>query len=101
MDRDIELWEVRAAVQELNCRSAARPDRVTNKVLKHLDEPTLASLTTLFNRCWKEGKLPKNWKTAKTILIPKTGKPQGIENLRPISLTSCMGKVLEHALMKR
>lgn len=51
LDRDIELWEVRAAVQELNCRSAAGPDRVTNKVLKHLNEPSLASLTALFNRC--------------------------------------------------
>ncbi|XP_077538316.1 uncharacterized protein LOC144150831 [Haemaphysalis longicornis] len=36
--------------EELNCRSAAGPDRVTNKVLKHLNEPSLASLTALFNR---------------------------------------------------
>ncbi|XP_077534398.1 uncharacterized protein LOC144146314 [Haemaphysalis longicornis] len=50
LDRDIELWEVRTAVQELNRRSAAGPDRVSNKVLKHLNEPSLASLRALFNR---------------------------------------------------
>ncbi|XP_077543463.1 uncharacterized protein LOC144155721 [Haemaphysalis longicornis] len=89
LDRDIETWEVRTAVHELNCRSAAGPDKVTNKTLKHLNEAAIASLTTLFNKCWREGKLPQTWKTAKTILIPKPGRPPGIENLRPISLTSC------------
>nr|XP_037279956.1 uncharacterized protein LOC119172917 [Rhipicephalus microplus] len=41
------------------------------------------------------------WKTAKTILLPKPNKPPGIEGLRPISLTSCVGKVLEHVLNTR
>lgn len=35
------------------------------------------------------------------ILIPKPGKPPDPENLRPISLTSCVGKVLEHVLLNR
>lgn len=47
----------------------------------------------------REGRLPKRWRTAKTILIPKPGKTLSIENLRPISLTSCVGKALEHVLM--
>ncbi|XP_077530888.1 uncharacterized protein LOC144142932 [Haemaphysalis longicornis] len=101
LDRDIKIWEVRTAVHELNCRSAAGPDNVTNKALKHLNEAAIARLTALFNKCWREGKLPQTWKTAKNILIPKPGKPPGIENLRPISLMSCVGKVLEHVLMNR
>lgn len=35
------------------------------------------------------------------MLIPKPGKPPDIENLRPISLTSCVRKVLEHVLLNR
>nr|XP_037276004.1 uncharacterized protein LOC119168713 [Rhipicephalus microplus] len=35
------------------------------------------------------------------VLIPKPGKPPSIDNLRPISLTSCVGKVLEHVLLNR
>lgn len=45
MDRDIEVWEVRTAVHELNCKSAAGPDRVTNKALKNLNDEALETLT--------------------------------------------------------
>lgn len=71
LDRDIEVWEVRAALHDLNTRSAAGPDRVTNKVLKNLGESAIASLTDYYNRCWQAGTLPRQWKAAKTILIPK------------------------------
>lgn len=54
-----------------------------------------------YNKCWRSGTLLKQWKKTKTILIPKIGKPLSTDNLRPISLTSCVGKVLEHALLNR
>lgn len=41
------------------------------------------------------------WKKAKMILIPKPGKPPSTDNLHPVSLASCMGKVLEHVLPNR
>ncbi|XP_037572344.1 uncharacterized protein LOC119454506 [Dermacentor silvarum] len=101
LDRDIEAWEVRLAAQNLNCRSAAGPDRVTNKALRNLSDSAITSLTRYYNECWRGGKLPMAWKTAKTILLPKPNKPPGIEGLRPISLPSCVGKVLEHVLNTR
>ncbi|XP_077547993.1 uncharacterized protein LOC144160638 [Haemaphysalis longicornis] len=101
LDRDIEVWEVRATLQDLNTKSAAGPDRVTNRALKNLNETAIENLTAYFNKCWRAGSLPRQWKMAKTILIPKPGKPPGIENLGPISLTSCVGKVLEHVLLNR
>lgn len=101
LDKDIEEWEVRKAAQYLNCKSAAGPDRVSNKALRNLSDEAITALTKYYNKCWQSGKLPKQWKTARTILIPKPNKPPGIENLRPISLTSCVGKVLEHVLNNR
>lgn len=101
LDRDIDVEEVRTALQDLNSKSAAGPDRITNKALKNLDDKSIESLTSYYNKCWKTGTLPTQWKKAKTILIPKPGKPPDTDNLRPISLTSCMGKVLEHVLLKR
>ncbi|XP_072142785.1 uncharacterized protein [Dermacentor andersoni] len=101
LDRDIEVWEVRVALHDLNSNSAAGPDRVTNRALKNLNEAAIEYLTAYFNTCWRAGSLPRQWKAAKTILIPKPGKPPNIENLRPISLTSCVGKALEHVLMNR
>lgn len=34
LDRDLCEWEVRAAMQKLNTKSAAGPDRITNKDIK-------------------------------------------------------------------
>lgn len=88
-------------LQAINCKSAAGPDRVANKALRNLGDAAVASLTKFYNERWRAGRLPKQWKTARTILIPKPGKPPNIDNLRPISLTSCVGKVLEHVLNNR
>ncbi|KAM7296455.1 hypothetical protein ISCGN_021613 [Ixodes scapularis] len=88
-------------MQDLNRRSASGPDRVSNKALRNLNDAAVTALTAYFNKCWRAGKLPRQWKEAKTILIPKPGKSPDIENLRPVSLTSCVGKLLEHILMTR
>ncbi|KAM7285131.1 hypothetical protein ISCGN_032093 [Ixodes scapularis] len=88
-------------MQDLNRRSASGPDRVSNKALRNLNDAAVTALTAYFNKCWRAGKLPRQWKEAKTILIPKPGKSSDNENLRPISLTSCVGKLLEHILMTR
>ncbi|EEC09868.1 reverse transcriptase, putative [Ixodes scapularis] len=92
VDQDIEEWEVRNAMQDLNRRSASGPDRVSNKALRNLNDAAVTALTAYFNKCWRAGKLPRQWKQAKTILIPKPSKSPDIENLRPISLTSCVGQ---------
>ncbi|XP_077531669.1 uncharacterized protein LOC144144172 [Haemaphysalis longicornis] len=50
LDRDIEVWEVRATLQDLNTKSAAGPDRVTNRALKNLNETAIENLTAYFNK---------------------------------------------------
>ncbi|XP_075723760.1 uncharacterized protein LOC142765842 [Rhipicephalus microplus] len=46
--------------------------------------------------------LVKNeWKVASGILIPKPVRSPEAENLRPISLTSCLGEVVEHVINDR
>ncbi|XP_077528227.1 uncharacterized protein LOC144139855 [Haemaphysalis longicornis] len=101
LDTDIEEWEVRAVLQKINSKSAAGPDCVSNKALRNLSDGAITALTKFFNHCWRNGALPRKWKEARTVLIPKPGKPPSIENLRPISLTSCIGKALEHVLLNR
>lgn len=46
--------------------------------------------------CWDRGHIPKQWKRAKNIFIPKPQKKLTIEILQPLSLISCVGKVLEY-----
>ncbi|XP_075559851.1 uncharacterized protein LOC142591408 [Dermacentor variabilis] len=101
LHRDITISEVGIALHELHTHSAAAPDVVTNKMLRYLDDASIEALTHYFNECWHSGKLPRQGKTTKTILIPKPGKLLDIGNLRPISFTSCMGKVLENVVPNR
>lgn len=101
LDAELEEWEIRRAIRELNCKSAAGPDLVHNKILRNLNNTAVTALTNYYNECWRTGIIPKQWRTARTVLIPKPNKPPNIGNLRPISLTSCAGKVLEHVLNNR
>lgn len=101
LDRNFTLSEVRAAILKLRTSSTPGLDQITNKAIRNLDTPSLEALTAYFNECWQSGTLPPTWKHAKVVLIPKPGKPLALENLRPISLTSCLGKLLEHVVHTR
>lgn len=53
------------------------------------------------NEYWNKGELSQMWKHVKVVFIPKHKKKLSIENLRPISLTSCLGKLMEHVILNR
>ncbi|XP_077530885.1 uncharacterized protein LOC144142925 [Haemaphysalis longicornis] len=53
LDRDIEVEEVRTALHYLNTRSAPGPDRITNKILRNLDDKSIENLTAYYNKCWR------------------------------------------------
>lgn len=101
MDRPLTVHEVRGAIHNLRTRSAPGPDGITNKMLRNLDNNSVEALTRYMNVCWERGQIPGQWKTAKVVMIPKSGKKLQIENLRPISLTSCAGKLMEHVILNR
>lgn len=58
-------------------------------------------LLQYYNYCWDKGELPAAWKHSEVIMIPKPNKPIAVYNLRPISLTSCVGKLFEHMIHGR
>lgn len=93
----ISRAEVYAAITKLNTPFAPGPDGITNRVIANFDDSSIAALTDYMNRVWDRGKLPSAWKHALVTLIPKLK----LENLRPISLTSCLGKLLEHVVLSR
>ncbi|KAM7299552.1 hypothetical protein ISCGN_020118 [Ixodes scapularis] len=101
MDKDITEAEVRLAIGKLRSSSAPGPDHISNRALRNLDDLPITAITDFLNTCWRTGELPGSWKHAKVILIPKTNKPLAIEHLRPISLTSCLGKLMEHVILAR
>lgn len=89
------------AAQAIRRNTTPGRDKIDFKILKNLNNEDYERLTKIYNSIWESSSLPPEWKHAEIILIPKPGKPPGIENMRPISLTSCMGKLLEHIILNR
>ncbi|CAL4071453.1 unnamed protein product, partial [Meganyctiphanes norvegica] len=77
-------------------------DEISNAFLKHLPPTKTQELLGLFNRSWKEGKLPPPWKTGLIIPISKPGKPPELpESYRPIALLQCTSKLMESMVGNR
>ncbi|KAM7281852.1 hypothetical protein ISCGN_002013 [Ixodes scapularis] len=72
-----------------------------SQMLRNLSNEAITGITKYINECWRQGQLPRQWKTAKVVLIPKPGKKPQLDALRPISLTSCVGKIMEHVVLRR
>ena len=75
---------------------APGPDGIHNNLLKHLPEDTLNILKEILNIIWISGDCPSQWRAATMIPIPKPNKDRTNPlSYRPITLSSCLCKVLE------
>ena len=74
-----------------------------NDMIKHLGPAAKKTLLELFKESWKNGTVPALWKKKATIIpVHKKGKDKKDPNsYRPISLLSCLGKLLEHLINRR
>lgn len=70
-------------------------DSVSYEMIVNLTPKMKLSLLQIFNKIWLEDVLPQSWKHAMIIPILKPN------SYRPISLTSCICKILERIINKR
>ena len=71
-------------------------------MIKHLHETALQEILVLYNEIWMRSEIPKEWKTAIIIAIKKEGKDgSDPTHYRPISLTSCLCKLMERMAKTR
>ena len=84
------------AIKKLKPSSSYGPDKVPNLILKRCANELSGPLATLFNFSFQESVLPNSWKSAHVRpLFKNNGDPSDCSNYRPISLTSCICKVME------
>ena len=102
-DAEFPEQEVTNVVHDMGDKKAPGEDGIPNEVLKSLVKILLKYITAIYNKCLKEGVLPRRWKTAKIIPIVKPGKEGSDEvcKFRPISLLASDGKVLEKILINK
>ena len=71
-------------------------------MFSHMGEKGKKVILSLINKSWLKGELPKAWRIAIIKPLLKKGKPADeISSYRPVSLTSCMGKLAERMINAR
>ena len=102
MNSPLSYEELTSALSNLKLKKSPGPDAITNEMIVNLGQPALHKLLDIFNKTWQEGTLPQIWREATMIPIHKKGKAKTeASSYRPISLTSCIVKVLERIINTR
>lgn len=96
----IKESEVLQLFRKCNSRKSSGPDNICGRVIKHCAEQLAPVFTDLFRSSFNLHKVPTLWKTSIIIPVPKTQRPTGPNDYRPIALTSLVMKCFEQ-LVKR
>ena len=97
----LSVHEVENVIKNLEPNKAVGPDLIHNRIIKAASPVIASALTLLFNKSLSEGRFPRCWKIAHITPIHKKDNQSICSNYRPISLLSCIGKVLEKCIQKR
>ena len=101
-NREFHYHEIKNAINNLPTDKACGLDYVHNQFLLNLPQNKRQILLGIYNKLWKEGKVPDEWKIGLIIPILKPGKEAEIaKSYRPISLLSCLSKLFEKMVADR
>ena len=77
-------------------------DKITYNMIKQSHRSCQELYLEIVNKIWKTEYYPSQWKSSIVLSFPKPNKPSTKEeNYRPISLTSCAGKIMEKMVNAR
>jgi hypothetical protein len=100
LEEPLSLQELDLSASQGN-RSAAGMDGINNCFIKKFWHYLRTPLHRYVTFCHGSGTLSQSFKTASIKLIPKKGDTSKLKNWRPISLLSCLYKVVSRALNNR
>jgi len=69
-------------------------------VLRELADVIAEPLSISFERSWRTGEVPEDWRKASVTPVFKKGKKEDPGNYRLVSLTSIPGKVMEQLILE-
>ena len=94
--------ELTKAIKKSKKKGAAGPDDIPPTFLKALKANALTELLDIFNSSFNGADVPQTWRNATIIPLLKAGKPASrLDSFRPVSLTSCVVKVMERMIAER
>nr|VZI21865.1 unnamed protein product [Spirometra erinaceieuropaei] len=102
LDLPPSLQETIRAVQQLSSGKAPRSDAIPTEVYKHGGPLLMDHLTALFQKMWRQGEVPQDFKDATIVhLYKRKGNRQVCDNHRGISLLNIAGKIFARLLLNR
>ena len=90
--------QVEKFLRGIDVKKAVGPDNISPHILKKCASQLSEPLARLFNFCSKTRTWPKIWKNARVVACHKKKSRTKVENYRPISLLSVVGKIYEKVL---
>ena len=101
IEKEITLIELQACLSSLHGKTPGY-DQITYTMLKNLENSDKLKLCQLYNKILNSSVIPFQWKNAIVIPIVKPNKPiDSIAAYRPISLLSCISKLLDKIISRR
>ena len=89
------LSEIEAIIRSIPNKTGYGHDKISNVILKSLNEAISLPLCRIFNQLISEGRFPDLMKLAEVVPLYKSKEMDIVLNYRPISLLITTSKVLE------
>lgn len=93
--------EVEQAILQLKSKKAPGKDGIRTDVLKNISDVIAVPMSYLINFCFEKGSYPDAFKLGLVKPVYKSGDKLIMQNYRPISLISNLGKIFEIVLKNR
>ena len=102
LNHRFSLSELRSVLPKLPSHSSPGSDLLHNQFLSHLPWTHHHALLNIFNLSFRTADIPPSWRSSLIVPVPKPGKdPTTVSAYRPISLLSCVGKLMERLVVAR
>jgi hypothetical protein len=101
LEEELSIEELDSSLDGANLQSAAGIDGISTKFIKRFWFIFRYPLYRYARVAFRKGALTQSFKSAIIKLIPKKGSAKDIKKWRPISLLSCMYKIISRAVNNR